>query len=63
MRAITPNVIKKIKGDNTQNQDQVMYPVSFSTINTMVSKPIKPIPPPLFVLLFDIFYPIVFQIN
>lgn len=34
----------KINGDNTQNHDQLINPVSFSTMNTMVNKPVNPIP-------------------
>ena len=32
-------------GDNTYNQDQLITLHSFNTINTIVSKPQKPIPP------------------
>ena len=31
-------------GDSTHHQDQSMNPVSFSTINAMVSSPVNPIP-------------------
>ena len=35
-------------GDNIHHQDQLIDLVSFSTINTMVRRPKKPIPPELF---------------
>jgi hypothetical protein len=41
---INARINPKISGDNTQNQDQVMKPVSFKTMNTMVNKPVNPIP-------------------
>jgi len=43
-KIIIPKVNPKINGDNTQNHDQVMKPVSFKTMNTMVNKPVNPIP-------------------
>jgi hypothetical protein len=33
------------RGDNTQIQGQVMWPVSFRPINRTVRRPVKPIPP------------------
>lgn len=32
-------------GANTHNQDQLIYPVSFNTINTIANNPQNPIPP------------------
>jgi hypothetical protein len=34
-------------GANTHNHDHVITPQSFKTINTIVSKPVNPIPPVL----------------
>lgn len=40
----SPNPQEKIIGDNTQNQLQVMYPVNFNPIKTIVNNPKNPIP-------------------
>jgi len=32
-------------GDNTHHHDQAIYPVNFNVIKTIVSNPVKPIPP------------------
>lgn len=32
-------------GDSTHHHDHEMYPVSFSAMNKIVSKPVKPMPP------------------
>lgn len=40
----TINIVIQI-GDNTPHQDQLITLVNFKTINTIVNKPVNPIPP------------------
>jgi hypothetical protein len=47
-------------GDNTHIHDQVIYPVSLSTIKTIVNNPVNPIPPDDVVDVFDIYLPPVY---
>jgi len=44
-RMATPKRKLIHSGESTQTQGQVMLPVSFSAINTMVRRPEKPTPP------------------
>jgi hypothetical protein len=41
---MTPKMKPKIIRDHTQNQDHVITLVNLRTINTIVNKPVKPIP-------------------
>jgi len=43
-KIITAATTEKISGDRTQNHDHAITFVNLSTINTIVSKPTKPIP-------------------
>ena len=39
-----PRIAPIHSGDKTHHQDQLIYPVSFNTINTIVKSPVNPIP-------------------
>ncbi len=43
-KKVTKRINEIQRGDNTHHQDQLMYPVNFKTIKTIVSKPEKPMP-------------------
>jgi hypothetical protein len=46
-------------GDNTHSQDQLITFVNFNTINTIVRRPVNPIPPPVDVVVSAIVLPFV----